>query len=442
MTNYMKKLCERSERIRSGIIDRRADNMLKVSTDGRKAALDLTLVGEKQAYDKTSKIRSCVKNVMQIYAQYSGSTQLVFCDYSTPRGDDFSVYKELRRRLMEEGVLECEIAFIHSFGTESRKVELFRRFNAGEVRILIGSTFKLGIGANVQVKLKAIHHLDVPWRPADMVQREGRILRRGNENKNVQIFHYSTQGSFDAYAWQILETKQRFISQFLSGSAYQRSISDLEDNVLTYAEVKALALSEPLMKQIAEKENRVKGLRIVVAKEEESLYSLAEEEKECNKKCAAFSRRYLASIATYRILSKYGREDRRLAMQELAGVLTQDFISGREDAGTQNVLCFTLALPQKQSRKKPFVILRNAGEEYTVEMGESAAGNARRVMNFINAFPESIKKTEKAKTELQARLAEIRRILDHPDDTNSRRLRTEEAELAKLKERVCPNATM
>lgn len=440
MTKYMKKLCERTELIRSGIIDRKADNMLKVSTDGRKAALDLTLVGEKQAYDKTSKIRSCVKNVMKIYAKYSGSTQLIFCDYSTPRGDDFSVYKELRRRLMEEGVPECEIAFIHSFGTESRKVELFRRFNAGEVRVLIGSTFKLGIGANVQMKLKAIHHLDVPWRPADMVQREGRILRRGNGNKNVQIFRYITQGSFDAYAWQVLETKQRFISQFLSGSAYQRSISDLEDNVLTYAEVKALALSEPLMKQLAEKENRVKSLRIVVAGEEESLCRLAEEEKEYEKKCAAISRRYQAATATYRNLRKYGEEDRRRAAKALAGVLAPDFIAGGEDAGTQKVLCFTLTAPQTQSEKKPFIILQNAGEDYTVEMGESAAGNARRVMNFINGFPKCVKKTEKEKAELHARLAEIRRILDHPDDTNSRLLRAEETELAKLKERICPDA--
>ncbi len=440
MTQYMKKLCERTELIRGGIIDRKADNMLKVSTDGRKAALDLTLVGEKQAYDKTSKIRSCVKNVMKIYSKYSGSTQLVFCDYSTPRGDDFSVYKALKRRLTEEGVPESEIAFIHSFGTESRKVELFRRFNAGEVRILIGSTFKLGIGANVQAKLKAIHHLDVPWRPADMVQREGRILRRGNENKNVQIFRYITEGSFDAYAWQILETKQRFISQFLSGSAYQRSISDLEDNVLTYAEVKALALSEPVMKQIAEKENRVKSLRIVVAAEEENLRRLIEEEKECDKKCAAITRRYPAAISTLCKLSKYGEEDRRNAAKALAGVLTPDYILGREDAWEQRVLCFTLALPQTQSEKKPFIILRNAAEEYTVEMGESAAGNARRVMNFINGFKKCVEKTEKEKTELYARLAGIRRILEHPDGTNRRLLRAEEAELAKLKERICPDA--
>ena len=433
LTDYMKKLCERTEEIRSGKIDRKFDNMLKVSTDGRKAALDLTLVGEEQKYDKTSKIFNCVANVIDIYTKYDGSTQLIFCDYSTPRGEDFSVYRELKRRLTEKGVLEREIAFIHSYNTESRKVELFRKFNAGEVRVLIGSTFKLGIGANVQVKLKAIHHLDVPWRPADMVQREGRIIRRGNENKNVKIFRYITEGSFDSYSWQILETKQRFISQFLSGSSYQRSISDLEDNVLTYAEVKALALSEPLMKQLAECENRVKSLRIVVTKEEETLRHLEKEEKDCDNRIAAISRRYLAAVVTQNSISKYGKEDRHAAMKELEGVLTPDFIYGKSDIRSYKVLCFTLVPPREQSEKKPFVILWSGGEDYTVETGDSPDGNARRVMNFIISFGKQVDKIGEGKRALYARLAEIREILKKPDDTNRCRLREAEAELSELK---------
>lgn len=190
-------------------------------------------MGQTQPYNEFSKVYRCVKNVYDIYCKHPETTQLIFCDYSTPKGDDFSVYAELKARLEESGIPKKEIAFIHSYKTESRKLELFRKFNSGEIRILIGSTFKLGIGANVQVKLKAIHHLDVPWRPADMIQREGRIVRRGNENKDVMIFRYITRGSFDSYSWQILETKQRFISQFLSGSSYQRTASDLENNVLT-----------------------------------------------------------------------------------------------------------------------------------------------------------------------------------------------------------------
>ena len=183
LTDYMSELCKRTERIRTGEVDRKFDNMLKVSTDGRKAALDLKLVGKEQPYNQNSKVYNCVKNVIELYEEYPSTTQLIFCDYSTPKGADFSVYKELKEKLIEEGVPAKEIAFIHNYQTESRKVELFRKFNAGEMRILIGSTFKLGIGANVQLKLKAIHHLDVPWRPADV----GRILRTFKIKKNVEV---------------------------------------------------------------------------------------------------------------------------------------------------------------------------------------------------------------------------------------------------------------
>ena len=183
LTDYMSELCKRTERIRTGEVDRKFDNMLKVSTDGRKAALDLKLVGKEQPYNQNSKVYNCVKNVIELYEKYPSTTQLIFCDYSTPKGADFSVYKELKEKLVGKGVPAKEIAFIHNYQTESRKVELFRKFNAGEMRILIGSTFKLGIGANVQVKLKAIHHLDVPWRPADV----GRILRTFKIKKNVEV---------------------------------------------------------------------------------------------------------------------------------------------------------------------------------------------------------------------------------------------------------------
>lgn len=266
LTDYMHKLCKRTEDIRAKRVSRTFDNMLKVSIDGRKAALDLSLVGETQLYNETSKVRHCTDEVMKIYCSEPHCTQLVFCDYSTPKGSEFSIYEELKSQLIAAGVPEKEIAFIHSYHTESRKLELYRKINNGIIRILIGSTIKLGIGANVQNKLKAIHHLDVPWRPADMVQREGRILRRGNGNDEVRIFRYIAEGSFDSYSWQILETKQRFISQFLAGTAYQRSLSDLESNVLTYGEVKALALSSPLMKELAEKENELRRLKILKAK--------------------------------------------------------------------------------------------------------------------------------------------------------------------------------
>lgn len=284
LSDYMGKIRDRAEDIRAGMVDRKTDNMLKVSTDGRKAALDLTLVGEKQKYDKTSKVFNCVERVIDIYKKYDKCSQIIFCDYSTPRGESFSVYRELKLRLAECGIPEKEIAFIHSCKTEGAKIKLYEKVNAGEVRVLIGSTFKLGIGANVQTKLKAIHHLDVPWRPADMVQREGRILRRGNQNSEVYIFRYVAEGSFDAYSWQVLETKQKFISQFLNGTEYQRTASDLESNILTYAEVKALSLAQPIMKQLAEKENEVSRLQILNNRDVEIKRKLKEELKELDKK--------------------------------------------------------------------------------------------------------------------------------------------------------------
>ena len=242
LAEYMESLCDRTKEIRSGKIDRTYDNMLKVSTDGRKAALSLRLVGQEQGYDENSKIYNCVENVAKIYREIPGCSQIVFCDISTPEGKkakEYNVYEDVKRHLMEKGIPKQEIAFVHSCHSESTKRKLYENVNSGKVRVLIGSTFKLGIGANVQTKLKAVHHLDVPWRPADMVQREGRILRRGNENREIFIFRYITEGSFDAYSWQILETKQKFISQFLIGSTYQREAADLENDVLTYAQVNA-----------------------------------------------------------------------------------------------------------------------------------------------------------------------------------------------------------
>ena len=434
LTDYMQTLCKRTEEIRSGKIDRKFDNMLKVSTDGRKAALDLTLVGREQPYDKRSKVYNCVNNVAEIYKKYDGCTQLIFCDYSTPKGAEFSVYREIKKRLTEKGIPDKEIAFIHNYNTDSRKVELFQKFNSGKVRVMIGSTFKLGIGANVQVKLKAIHHIDAPWRPADMVQREGRILRRGNENNNILIYRYITEGSFDSYSWQILETKQRFISQFLSGSSYQRSIADLEDNVLSYAEVKALALSEPLMKQLAEAENEVKGLRIVVTKEAESIKKMREEAKELeNYLSTLIVRRLPAAQITLNELKKHGKTDISKAVKELSVILTPEFIAGKAKDYTEKALCFTIKLPEKQPEKKPYILLCDDNEEYSVEMGDSPKGNARRVINFIVAFKKVVDSLNDERYDTVNKIARIKREIDHPDETNKIKLREREEDLAKLR---------
>jgi len=267
LNNYMQRLYRRTETIRAGNVDRRKDNMLKVSTDGRKAALSLELVGEQDTEDANQKLSRCVEQILAVSRQFPNCSQLVFCDCSVPRTGRYNIYEDLQKRLIEDGIPSEEIAFIHSCKNEEQKLKLYEAVNTGKIRVLIGSTFKLGIGANVQTRLKAIHHLDVPWRPSDMVQREGRILRAGNEHNEVLIYRYIAEGSFDSYSWQILQNKQHFISQFLSVSSTVRTAEDLDNDELNYAQVKALALSEPLMKEYVEKENALRNARMVLRQE-------------------------------------------------------------------------------------------------------------------------------------------------------------------------------
>lgn len=439
LTDYMSELCKRTEEIRTGKVDRKHDNMLKVSTDGRKAALDLKLVGKEQPYNQSSKVYNCVKNVIELYGKYPTTTQLIFCDYSTPKGADFSVYKELKEKLVGEGIPAKEIAFIHNYQTESRKVELFRKFNAGEMRILIGSTFKLGIGANVQVKLKAIHHLDVPWRPADMVQREGRIIRRGNENEDVFIYRYITEGSFDSYSWQILETKQRFISQFLSGSSYQRTASDLENNVLTYAEVKALALSEPLMKQLAERENEMKNLRIIIAQEEETQKDMEKELRQLSERLPLVRQRYWASTELAEILSKKKTKEFQEEYQKIKDVLTNDVLSGYKKMDTElMVMGFAVVIPDFKEDEKMCIYLEQNQIQYRVEMGDSSKGNARRIVNVLKNFGAIVEEDLKEMMRISERRKELQHITAVPKEESvySKQLRQCEKEIEHLKEMI------
>ena len=434
LTDYMQELCKRTEKIRSKEVNRRVDNMLKISTDGRKAALDLKLVGKDQLYNENSKIYNCVSNVINIYNENPQSTQLIFCDYSTPKGENFSVYKELKARLIELGVPEKEIAFIHSYQTETRKVELYKKFNEAKVRILIGSTFKLGIGANVQRRLKAIHHLDVPWRPADMVQREGRIIRRGNENDNVLIYRYISEGSFDAYSWQILETKQRFISQFLSGSSYQRSVSDLENNILTYAEVKALALSEPLMKQLAEKENEIKNLRIINAKEKESHEKMQEEIDFLDKEIVRLQKRNAVCFNSLIGLKRLSKEEFKQAYNEIEEVFTEDVVKKKKSLPENfSILNFNVIFPEQQNDKKPYIYLEESSEKYMVLLGDSTKGNARRIINMLKNFDTTREKISNTIKDAKKRKNELEIALNQENLSYSQKLSELEKEVAEIK---------
>ena len=243
----VESLGERAQKIRDGAVDPHEDNMLKITNDGRKLALDQRLINELLPENKNSKVNVCIKNILKIYHETAEekSTQIVFCDMSTPRNDVFNVYDEIRNKLLEEGILESEIAYIHNAKTDVKKKELFSKVREGKVRILIGSTGKMGAGTNVQERLIAIHDLDCPWRPSDLEQRAGRIVRQGNRNKDVYIYRYVTEGTFDAYLYQLVENKQKFIGQIMTSKSPVRSAEDIDEASLSYAEIKALASGNP-----------------------------------------------------------------------------------------------------------------------------------------------------------------------------------------------------
>ena len=261
---FLQDISRRADDVRQKRVNPHVDNLLKITTDGRKAALDMRLIDMVYGLDPDSKVYRCAEKVMEIYekTRSTKAIQMVFCDISTPK-IGFNLYDELKNLLVAMGIPEHEVAYIHDADSEEKKRLLFRDLQKGLIRVVIGSTFKMGLGVNVQERLIALHHLDVPWRPADMVQREGRILRQGNTCDSVQIYRYITKGSFDAYSWQLLETKQRFISQILSGHVIEREGDDVDETVLNYAEVKALAVGNPKIKRRVEVMNELDKYRLL-----------------------------------------------------------------------------------------------------------------------------------------------------------------------------------
>ena len=262
------ELSERAAAVHSGIVDSTVDNMLKITSDGRKLGLDQRLMNPLLPDDPGSKVNACVSNVLRIWEEGKEErlTQLLFCDLSTPKNDGtFNVYDDIRSKLIAAGVPEQEVAFIHSADTEAKKKELFAKVRRGQVRILMGSTQKMGAGTNVQDRLIAVHHLDVGWRPSDMTQRNGRIIRQGNQNKEVQIYQYVTEKTFDAYLFQTLENKQKFISQVMTSKSPARSCDDVDEQALSYAEIKALCAGDPQIKEKMDLDIEVARLKVLKA---------------------------------------------------------------------------------------------------------------------------------------------------------------------------------
>ena len=270
-------LAERAEKVRNGMVNSSEDNMLVITNDGRKLALDQRLINPMLPDSDTGKVAACAQNVFDIWqrTREQRSTQMVFCDLSTPHNDgNFNVYDAIRDKLVERGIPAEEIAYIHSAGTEAKKKELFGKVRNGQIRVLLGSTQKMGAGTNVQKKLIALHHLDCPWRPADLQQREGRIVRQGNENPEVEIFTYVTEGTFDAYLYQLVESKQKFIGQIMTSKSPVRSAEDIDETALSYAEIKALCSGNPKIKLKMDLDVAVSKLKLLKANHLSQIYSL------------------------------------------------------------------------------------------------------------------------------------------------------------------------
>jgi hypothetical protein len=325
---FVQTLVQRAEAIRNGDVKPNEDNMLAITTDGRKAALDFRLVAPRARFDENGKAAACVREVYAIWqrtADFRGA-QLVFCDLSSPKGGkSFSVYDDLRERLIAAGIPEKEIAFVHDAETDVQKATLFKAVREGRVRVLLGSTAKMGVGTNVQTRLTALHHLDAPWRPCDVEQREGRILRQGNECEEVEIFRYVTEGSFDSYMWQTLETKARFIAQVMKGDQGIRSLEDVELAALSYAEVKALASGNPLVIEKA-------GVDAEVAKLS-TLFSVWRNQRYANE--SEVGRLPMMIEALEKKVALYAQDAARIEPQTMQGIAVE--LAGRRIVGPDAV---------------------------------------------------------------------------------------------------------
>lgn len=449
---YLDDISQRADDVREGRVSRKDDNMLKITTDGRKAALDFRLVDPSATFTYQSKVARCAENAADIYFKnvQSKATQLIFCDTSTPKSG-FNIYDELKTALINLGVPEAQIAYIHDAETEAKRTQLFMKVRNGEVCILIGSTFKLGLGVNIQDRLIALHHIDVPWRPADMTQREGRILRQGNANPQVYIYRYITEGSFDAYSWQLLETKQRFISGLLSGSLTTRSGADIEDTVLDYAEVKALAVGNPLVKKRVEAANeltryltlqrKLVDSRIRMEKELLELPGKVEHQRRLITKCEEDLSCYRDwkkenPPATETCLKKEEAERRKVLREYIASAVRDYALETREKI-LMNYRGFDIVLPANMALEKPYVWLSRQGKYY-VELGDTEIGNLVRIDNFLDTLDNHLEKLKIGLSKLTEKEIELKAELAK-DENYSEQIEKYSAEVEKLDKKLGVN---
>lgn len=420
LARYLEMISERADIVRHGKISRKKDNMLKITNDGRWAALDMRLVDLSVPYIKKSKVGKCAEEVYRLYVETMNdrNVQLIFCDISTPK-EGFNIYDELRLRLTQMGVKDEEIAYIHDAPTESKRAKLFQKVRNGEVRVLIGSTFKLGLGVNVQNKLVAVHHIDVPWRPADMVQREGRILRQGNENEQIHIFRYITEGSFDAYSWQLLETKQQFIVELLSGSLMDRDSSNIENTALDYGEIKALAIGNPLVKQRVETANELTRYVMLQRKTVEAKGYMKQELKDLELRIQNQERLVKVTEEDVIYYSEHKRTYSDVEKKSMRECLHReaaeyDFM-GREKKLFE-YQGFDVILPDNMSSKEPHIYLDRPEHRLSLKIGTSEIGQSMRIDNLLNGLEQKATDYRFALEKLKERRAALHKELKKDED--------------------------
>ena len=422
---------ERAESVRAGMVNPTEDNMLKITNDGRKCALDQRLLNELLPDAEKSKVNTCVENAFQVWEEgkTDRTTQLIFCDLSTPKGDGtFNVYDDVRNKLAARGIPKEEIAFIHEYNTEAKKAELFAKVRAGQVRILMGSTPKLGAGTNVQDRLIALHHLDCPWKPSDLEQQEGRILRQGNQNDKVKIFRYVTENTFDAYMWQILENKQKFISQIMTSKSPVRACEDVDDTALSYAEIKALATGNPYIKEKMDLDVQVSKLKLLKANHTSQIYRLESDiAKNFPVQISALKERIAGMQVDSQVVKSVDLQDNDTFAMTVGNVLYED----KKEAGEALIAACaglkTVSTGGKVGEYHGFTLsasynmFSNAFEltikgkcSYKLEIGKDPVGNMQRIHNTLSSIDRKLTESEQKLETVQQQLATAQEEVKKP----------------------------
>ena len=438
---------DRAEAVRNGNVNPRFDNMLKITNDGRKLALDQRLMNEMLPDEPESKVNRCVDNAFKVWEESSPDrgTQLIFCDLSTPKADGtFNVYDDVREKLVARGVPREEVAFIHEYNTETKKADLFAKVRAGQVRILMGSTPKLGAGTNIQDRLIALHHLDCPWKPSDLEQQEGRILRQGNRNKQVKIYRYVTENTFDSYMWQILENKQKFISQIMTSKSPMRSCDDIDEQALSYAEIKALCAGDPRIREKMDLDVQVAKLKVLRSDYQNQKYRLEDKLLKHYPEEIQKAKNRIAALKNDAQIADAHPQDK----ENFCGMTIKGMVFDEKKAAGERLMLACKEMPNADmmllgtyrgfelnirfdSFKNEHQIVLRGELSYPVPLGDDPRGNIVRLDNAIGNFADRIADADAAldSLEQQKQAAEVEIAKPFAQEEE---LQTKSARLAEL----------